>query len=249
MAKLIVLARKKNTDRTFIASLGVLIKVKKQLILAILIFPIFLSFQTASAASVGVSSNWAGYVASGGTFTGVGASWVVPDATGATASLSADATWVGIGGLSSNDLIQAGTQDIIQNGTSTYEAWYELLPASSVQVPLSIHPTDGITVSIVQQPNNQWQILFSDTTTGQSYQASVSYASSLSSAEWIQEMPSDQRGFVPLDNFGTVSFSNGFATQNGSYVSMGGSGAQPVTMIADNGSGARGAIVAWPGWG
>jgi len=208
---------------------------RKRLFLAILIFPIFISFQTASAASVGVSSNWAGYVATSGMFTAVGGSWIVSQATGSNANLSADATWVGIGGVSGTDLIQAGTQDVIQNGTSTYTAWYELLPASSVQIPLAVHPNDAMTVSIAQQQNGQWQISFSDTTTGQSYQTSISYASSLSSAEWIEEMPSDQRGFVPFDNFGTVSFSGGFAVQNGSQVSISGSGAQPMTMITNNG--------------
>ena len=207
---------------------------KRKLVLAVLIFPLFVSFQTASAASVGVSSNWAGYVATSATFTGVGGSWTVPQSTGGNAKLSADATWVGIGGVSSSDLIQAGTQDIIQNGTSTYTAWYELLPASSVQVPLAVHPNDGITVSITQQSNGQWQISFSDITTGQSYQTSVSYASSLSSAEWIEEMPSDQRGLVTLDNFGTASFTDGLTTQNGSQVSISGSGAQPMTMITKN---------------
>ena len=207
---------------------------RKRLFLAILIFPIFISFQTASAASVGVSSNWAGYVTTSGPFTAVGGSWAVPQATGSNANLSADATWVGIGGVSGTDLIQAGTQDIIQNGTPTYTAWYELLPASSVQIPLAVHPNDGITVSIAQQSNNEWQISFSDTTTGQSYQTSVSYVSSLSSAEWIEEMPSDQRGLVSLDNFGTVSFTGGFAVQNGSQVSISGSGAQSTTMITEN---------------
>jgi len=47
-------------------------------------------------------------------------------------------------------------------------------------------------------------------------------------------MPSDQRGLVSLDNFGTVSFSNGFTVQNGSQVSISGSGAEPMTMIAEN---------------
>ena len=207
---------------------------RKRFFLAILLFPLFVSFQTASAASIDVSSNWAGYVATSGTFTAVGGSWIVPQATGSNANLSADATWVGIGGGSGTDLIQAGTQDIIQNGTPTYTAWYELLPASSVQVPLAVHPNDEVTVAIAQQSNSQWQISFSDTTTGQSYQTSVSYASSLSSAEWIEEMPSDQRGLVTLDNFGTVSFTDGLTTQNGSQVSISGSGAQPMTMITKN---------------
>jgi hypothetical protein len=200
---------------------GVLITMKRRFFLAIFLLPLSLVFQMASAATTGVSSNWAGYVASGGTFTAVGGNWIVPQAVISNANLSADATWVGIGGVSGKDLIQAGTQDIIQNGTPTYTAWYELLPASLVQIPLAVHPNDGITVSIAQQSNNEWQISFSDTTTGQSYQTSVSYVSSLSSAEWIEEMPSDQRGLVSLDNFGTVSFSNCFDVQNGFHKRIG----------------------------
>jgi hypothetical protein len=33
------------------------------------------------------------------------------------------------------------------------------------------------------------------------------YSSSLSSAEWIEKMPSTGSSFVPLDNFGSVQFS------------------------------------------
>lgn len=184
-----------------------------------------------SSLGSGTSLNWAGYAATGGTFTSVGASWVVPQSTATGNTLSADATWVGIGGISSHDLIQAGTQTVLQNGTATYEAWYELLPGASEEVPLTIHLGDEVTVSVAQQSSGQWQISFVDGTSGQNYSASASYQSSLSSAEWIEEMPSDQRGFVPLDNFGTVSFAGGVATQNGGQVTISGSNAQPLTMI------------------
>src|SRR5579862_3178597 len=58
------------------------------------------------------SSNWAGYAAQGGTFTGVTGTWTVPaptaDATTTYATrIAADATWVGIGGVSTRNLIQA----------------------------------------------------------------------------------------------------------------------------------------------
>jgi hypothetical protein len=210
----------------------------RRIIVSLLALPLLLmSLPTANAAtSADVSSNWAGYVASAGTFTSVGGSWAIPQAAGTNSSdFSADATWVGIGGVSGTDLIQAGTQDIIQNGTSTYTAWYELLPASSIQIPLVVHPGDAMTVSVAQQTNGQWQISFSDATTGQNYQTSVSYSSSLSSAEWIEEMPSDERGFAPLDDFGTVSFTNGFSVENGSEISISGSGADAMTMTTENG--------------
>ncbi len=227
---------------------------KKSFILAFLAFPSFLTsffvphqglftVQSINSGSSALNSpvgtdtslNWAGYEASNGTFTSVRASWTIPQATNTANGLSADATWIGIGGVLSEDLIQAGTQTIFQNGTSTYQVWYELLPSSSSRVPLVVRPGDTMTVSISEQSSGQWQISFDDLTTGQDYPVSVSYNSSLSSAEWVEEMPSDQNGFVPLDNFGTISFSNGFTTRNGSEVSIDGSNARQITMITSAG--------------
>lgn len=183
----------------------------------------------------GSSLNWAGYEATGGTYTSVGASWDIPQSSAPTGvginTLSADATWVGIGGVSSSDLIQAGTQTVFQNGTPSYEAWYETLPAGSQQVPLTVHPGDAMTVSITEQSAGQWNISFYDATTDQRYTTSVPYQSSFSSAEWIEEMPSAPNGFVALDNFGTVSFTNGFTVENGTQLTLAGADAQPLTMI------------------
>jgi hypothetical protein len=199
-----------------------------------------------SPAGGNTSLNWSGYDATGGSFTGVGATWTVPQSTaasstGAGASLSADAMWVGVGGVTSHDLIQAGTQTVWQNGSPSYEAWYELLPSDSVATPITIHPGDSISVSITETAAgsatspSQWQVSFDDLTTGQTYSTAVNYQSSLSSADWVQEMPSDQRGFVALDNFGTVAFTNGFAIENGNRVSIAGANTQAMTMI--NGAG------------
>src|SRR5580693_2390477 len=66
-----------------------------------------------SPAGANKSYNWAGYTASGGNFTSVTGTWDIPQISG-SASPSADATWVGIGGVTTQDLIQAGTQAIDQ---------------------------------------------------------------------------------------------------------------------------------------
>ncbi|HEY6019963.1 MAG TPA: G1 family glutamic endopeptidase [Candidatus Paceibacterota bacterium] len=84
------------------------------------------------ATSTGASYNWSGYVADQGDYSAVSATWVVPQAqypTGSTADIAADATWVGVGGVDSRDLIQAGTQALVDSsGATQYQAWYELLP-------------------------------------------------------------------------------------------------------------------------
>jgi hypothetical protein len=180
----------------------------------------------------GQSSNWSGYAATGGNFTSVSGTWTVPQpATGG--SLGADAAWVGIGGTNSRDLIQAGTEETVLNsGRVRYNAWIEMLPQYSHSISLAIHPGDSVTVSIAQQQPGTWQISFKNNTTGGSYDQNVQYTSSLSSAEWVEEAPSGGRGGVlPLDNFGTLPFSNASATKDGKTVNLSQAGAQPITMI------------------
>jgi hypothetical protein len=180
------------------------------------------------------SSNWSGYAASGGTFTSVTGSWTVP--TVAATSAGADATWVGIGGLTSSDLIQAGTQAMVDgSGTVEYSAWIEMLPASSRTIPLTVTAGDSVTVTITQQSGNDWLIAMKNNTTGGTYNITVQYSSSNSSAEWVQEAPSIGRGLVPLDLFGTVQFTGASAVRDGRTMSASGLGAKAITMI--NGQG------------
>jgi peptidase A4-like protein len=180
------------------------------------------------------SSNWSGYVATGGTFTSVSGSWVVPHVSPTTTG--ADATWVGIGGLSSRDLIQAGTQATVSgDGTVRYESWIEMLPGASRPVPLAVTAGDAVTVSLTQQTGNNWLIAMKNDTTGQTYSVTVQYASSYASADWVQEAPSAGRGLVPLDNFGTLQFTAGSAVRDGQRMSLAALGARAITMI--NGAG------------
>jgi hypothetical protein len=180
------------------------------------------------------SSNWSGYAASGGTFTSVTATWTVP--TVSATSTGADATWVGIGGLTSNDLIQAGTQAMVDgSGTVEYSSWIEMLPQSSHNVPLSVSAGDSVTVTLTQQSGNDWLIAMKNNTSGGTYNITVQYRSSNSSAEWVQEAPSVGRGLVTLDQFGTVQFSRASAIRDGKSMSLAALGAKAITMI--NGQG------------
>ena len=184
--------------------------------------------------SIGQSVNWAGYAATGGTFTGVSATWTVPTVSTSTQS-SADAAWVGIGGITSTDLIQAGTEAIVQGQQVSYAAWIETLPQAEQQVALTVSPGDQVSVSIDQQSTGVWQIVMKNLTTGQTYQTTVNYDSSLSSAEWIEESPSAGRTQVALDNFGSVSFSNATAVENGQSTSIQQANGKSITMTAQNG--------------
>src|SRR5207248_5207185 len=68
-------------------------------------------------------------------------------------------------------------------------------------------------------------------TTGKAYRGVEQYSSTHSSAEWVQEAPSAGRRVLPLDNFATVGFTGGSAVKDGQTVTIGQSGAEPITMI------------------
>jgi hypothetical protein len=181
------------------------------------------------------SRNWSGYAATGGTFTAVTGSWMVPQ-TEASGAAGASAAWVGIGGVRSRDLIQAGTQ-VTASGTgrARYSAWIETLPQASRNVPLTVRPGDSVTVSIADQGADTWLVTLSNDSTGQRYDETVQYASSRSSAEWVQEAPSAGRGTVPVDDFGTVTFTNGSTVKDGKTIDLARAGARPITMIGADG--------------
>lgn len=178
------------------------------------------------------SFNWAGYAANNGVFSGVSATWIVPNPTDTSAFITADATWVGIGGVKSTDLIQAGTQAIRSpSGQIYFEAWYEKLPQSSRPVSLDVSPGDSITATITQQSAGLWRITIKNNTTNKSFQLTTAYNSSLSSADWIQEMPTiGGYAFIPLDFFGSVQFSNAWTIKDGKKVTIAQSGAHEITM-------------------
>ncbi|HEY8741472.1 MAG TPA: G1 family glutamic endopeptidase [Chloroflexota bacterium] len=184
--------------------------------------------------TIGESHNWSGYAATGGTYTAVTGTWKVPSVAATTAG--SDATWVGIGGVQTHDLIQAGTEALVSGaGNVHYEAWIELLPSSSHTVPLVVTPGDSVTVTITQQSAGNWLVAFKNNTTGKTYQAPEQYTSSLSSAEWVEEAPSGGRRVVPLDQFGSVQFSGGSTVKDGTTDTIAKAGAKAITMADRNG--------------
>jgi hypothetical protein len=179
------------------------------------------------------SRNWAGYAATAGSYTAVSGTWSVPQFA-PNSPVGADATWVGIGGVRGNDLVQAGTQETVTgHGRTEYQAWVETLPQSSQPVPLPISAGDSISISIVQSANEQWHIAFANNTSGKAYELTVTYKSSLSSAEWVVEAPTARRGrLLPLDTFGSITFSQASAVKDGQTVTVSQAGGHPITMIS-----------------
>jgi len=166
------------------------------------------------------STNWAGYLSavSGASYTSVNGSWTVPSPTGQAGTVSADAAWVGIGGVTTNDLIQVGTENQVSpDGTVLTAAFYETLPQAATVIPsMTVNPGDTVVASVNETSPDVFTVSITDTTNGSSFSTSVNYASSHSSAEWIEEDPSyTSQQLVPFDQFGSINFSGATTTMNG----------------------------------
>jgi hypothetical protein len=176
------------------------------------------------------SANWSGYnqglLEKGKLFTAVTGLFQVPHATQRNAGAQEySSTWVGVGGgcvtancsVGDDTLIQAGTeQDVAPNGAASYYAWFELIPAPSIRIPLTVRPYDWVSVRIVQKVPGLWSIRVANKDTGQIWQTLVPYASTMDTAEWIEETPliiGTNAGFSSMPNLTPVHFD--LATVNG----------------------------------
>ena len=185
------------------------------------------------------SSNWAGWAISdaqtiagapvtGSTttlsFTSTTATWVQPKVTCATNEPTYSAFWVGLGGLASdsNALEQVGTQaNCTAAGKAEYYAWYELVPAASVNVSLKIRPGDVITASVNAEPDGILvQVKNRTRKTNFTKLLPTPANTDFTSAEWIAEAPSTCDSMLvrcralPLANFGKVPFTRIAAIAN-----------------------------------
>jgi hypothetical protein len=171
------------------------------------------------------STNWSGYAVqnfvTGQTYTAATGKWVIPTVQAVSGFSSVySSSWVGIGGDCENaqcsvvdqTLIQLGTEGDVINGRATYDAWYEVLPQAETKTSLVVHPGDTIVASLkvtAQSGSSQtWLLQMNDQTTGKGFSKTLTYASSLLSAEWIQEAPFSG-SILPLANYGTITFDPG----------------------------------------
>jgi hypothetical protein len=181
-----------------------------------------LAAPSSSVADASLSSNWAGYAVhrAGVSFRAVSATWRQPAAHCTTPYSTYEASWVGIGGYNrnSNALEQIGTElDCSGSGAVTSAAWYELVPAPSRRIRMTVEPGDTISASVTVV-GHRVTLKLTDRTRQRSFYRTVTVASvDVRSAEWIVEAPSSCAGnnscrTLPLTDFGTVSFSGANAT-------------------------------------
>jgi hypothetical protein len=201
-----------------------------------------------NAGSASVSANWSGYslqdiTGAGLQFTSITGTWTVPVTKCEIGTTASAAFWVGLGGSSdtSTGLEQTGTGADC-SGSSTvprYFAWYEILPAASVQVPLKVKAGDQITTSVNVNGTNVL-VQIKDRTRKTSFTRSLTVqAPDVTSAEWIAEAPSacDSGGVrctvLPLANFGNVAFTRAaaIASSHPGTISDPTWGNEPITLV------------------
>ena len=153
------------------------------------------------------SENWAGYAATGaaGSFTSVSSSWAQPAVNcGGTDTFAA--FWAGLDGDGTPTVEQTGTEADCDQGTASYQGWYEIFPNAPVFYPDPVQPGDDMSASVVADGNGIFTLTLRDATQGWTQaRKQAEPDAQLGSAEVIAEAPSDGT-VLPLADFGTVNF-------------------------------------------
>jgi len=154
------------------------------------------------------TTNWAGYVAKGHTFTMVRGNWVVPKTTCSRPN-SVAAFWVGMDGYTNSYVEQAGTLAMCRSGHLTYGTWWEMYPQTGVQiVGRSVQPGDHITASVWVKGNRFTLKVVDHTNPSNSFtKVTTCVRCKQSSAEWVAERTQSPHGLYPLARFSKVPFS------------------------------------------
>ena len=123
--------------------------------------------------------------------------------------LKFSSTWIGIDGVGASTLIQTGTEQDTSSGTTTYSAWVELLPGSSMTITNApVSAGDAMQASVVETApsSDLWTVTIQDTTANWTFSQTFSYTTPGLSAEWIEEAPTVNGNQSVLANFGNTTF-------------------------------------------
>lgn len=171
------------------------------------------------------SSDWSGYAVQGGPFERASGTFTVPAATPASCK-QALGEWVGVDGVSDQDLLQAGISEAPDAmsgscaGQPTLQAWWEVLPSAEQPITMNVHPGDTMTISLSQTGPDQWEISVVDDTTGARFVHLEPYNGPAASVDWIMESPSTTGGTVTaLMPYGQANFTN-LRVDHSNFVTM-----------------------------
>ncbi|KAJ3818450.1 aspergillopepsin-2 heavy chain [Lentinula raphanica] len=176
------------------------------------------------------SENWAGVFfesppSDGDTYSSVSGTFTVPSISGS--SDGAASAWVGIDGVTYTDaILQAGVDFTIEDGSVSFDAWYEWYPDSAYDfTDFDISAGDSITVSVEATSDSEGTITLENTTTGKSVTQTLSAPDSSATiggqnVEWIVEDFEENGSLVTLCDFGTITFTDASASAGSSTVDL-----------------------------
>ena len=177
--------------------------------------PFFISHGGGVRHANATSTNWAGYAATGSTYTSVSTTFTQPKVT-CTSGDQYSAFWVGLDGYSSDSVEQTGTEADCAGKTAEYSAWIEMYPADPVTYSNTVKAGDVITETVTEA-SNKYTLTLVDSTEGWTKTTTKTESGlARSSAEVIAEAPYSNE-VLPLANFGKVTFNNN--TVDGSSLS------------------------------
>jgi hypothetical protein len=162
-----------------------------------------------------VSNNWAGYVAQGGPYASVSATWIQPAIPAVGQPSTEVAFWVGLDGGpgSTKSLEQLGTSAAIDaKGRPYYYAWWEMIPKPSVPIRgFSVTPGDVIQATVTNLGDGSFALEIDNLSTAQSFlKIARNGVTASTTAEIIVERVTAQVGtkqsLFPFAYCGTVLF-------------------------------------------
>lgn len=136
--------------------------------------------------------------------------------------------WVGIDGdTCQTAILQTGVDFCIQNGVTSYDAWYEWYPDYAYDFTgFSVSAGDVIQVTVDAASSTTGTATVDNISTGQSvthtFTSGTTGTLCETNAEWIVEDFEQNNRLVPFADFGNVTFSNAQATDGGSTVGTSG---------------------------
>jgi Peptidase A4 family len=158
------------------------------------------------------SYNWSGYAVAraGLAFRSVQAAFFVPYADCRATPGAAASQWVGLDGLGSSSVEQAGVAIRCAGHKPRYYAWYEMYP-KAVRVVFRVHPGNAILAGVRYLPaRRKFRLQLRDISTGRQLRRTLRCAASActrSSAEVISEAPTSAAGqILPLADYRAAGF-------------------------------------------
>ena len=152
------------------------------------------------------SLNWAGYVATGTTFTSVTATWSVPAVSDASAPSGLASFWVGMNGRGNHRLEQIGTASGYIDGERRYLVWWEILPQAAVYTDTPLRPGDMVTAAVSTDGAGKYVLSLRNISNGAEFSTTQMDWGRASSAEVVAEAPTGSHGLLPLADFGQLTF-------------------------------------------